>query len=201
MKRFDQVAGTWDAEQRRVLMAKNIFESIEQKVTLSSEMKVVDIGAGTGLLLFHFPDLVKEITGVDNSEKMLEELNKKAVSNKHTNVKALFFNADSDKLPVKEYDLAVSSMTFHHILNYESFMKDVYESLKVGGKICIADLVTEDGSFHTNKFDDVKYLGFDMDEFSNKLEDVGFKNIDVKIIYEIKRHDKTYPIFLAYGEK
>ena len=201
MKRFDQIAGSWDAKERRIILAENIFKAIESKINFNNDMNVIDIGAGTGLLLFHFPELVKEITGIDNSSKMLEELDKKAKINNINNVKTLFFDAETDKLPKNEYDLAVSSMTFHHILHYEKFMTDVYNSLKKGGIICIADLETEDGSFHTNKFDDVKYLGFDITDFNTKLKNAGFKNTEVEIIFEIDRHNKKYPIFLAYGEK
>ncbi|NOZ35890.1 MAG: class I SAM-dependent methyltransferase [Chlorobi bacterium] len=201
MSRFNEIAKNWDAHPRRLLQAEKIFNAIENKVNLNNKMHVLDIGTGTGLLLMHFITKVKEITGIDNSKGMLEMLQEKVNKNNVNNVNYILFDADKDNLPENRFDLAVSSMTFHHIKDTEKFLKEIYKSLKSGSKVCIGDLETEDGSFHSNPDESIKHFGFDKNEFTVMMEKARFKNVSVETIFEIEKPEKKYPIFLAYGEK
>jgi len=201
MSRFDDIAKNWDAHPRRLQQAEKIFNEIERKVNLTDNMHVLDIGTGTGLLLMHFITKVKQITGIDNSKGMLDILKQKAQKTNVDNIECLLFDADKDKLPKEKFDLAVSSMTFHHIENIEIFLKKVYKSLKPNGKICIGDLETEDGSFHSNWDDSIKHKGFNKTEFARKMKNAGFYNVSVETIFEVEKPEKKYPIFLAFGEK
>lgn len=201
MSRFNEIAKNWDANPRRLVQAEKIFKAIEKKVHLTDTMHILDIGTGTGLLLMHFITKVEKITGIDNSKNMLEMLKKKADKAHVNNIKYLFFDADKDSLSENTFDLAVSSMTFHHIENIRSFLKEVYKSLKPGGKICIGDLETEDGSFHANPDISIKHLGFDKRKFTEMMQYAGFKNVSVETIFEVEKIHKNYPIFLAYGKK
>ncbi|MCF6183167.1 MAG: class I SAM-dependent methyltransferase [Bacteroidales bacterium] len=201
MSRFNEIAKNWDAHPRRLLQAEKIFNAIEHKVYLTDTMNVLDIGTGTGLLLMHFIPKVKQITGIDNSKGMLEMLKEKIDKNNVKNVNYMLFDADKDKLPENKFDLAVSSMTFHHIEKTEHFLKEIYKSLKPEGKLCIGDLETEDGSFHSNPDESIKHLGFDKNEFSVLMKQAGFKNISVETIFKVEKPEKKYPIFLACGEK
>ncbi len=202
MNRFDIIAKEWDASPRRLELAGNTYKAIKNQVNLHSDMNVLDIGTGTGLLLMHFITKVNHITGIDNSQGMLDMLNKKAEKAGVSNISTSLFDADKDILTKDSFDLAISNMTFHHFIKPDDFLKQIYQNLKAGGRICIADLETEDGSFHTdNAMDDVKHFGFDKAVFNEWLLAANFKNTGVETIFEIDRHDKKYPIFLAYGEK
>ncbi len=202
MNLFDKIAKEWDLEPRRVSMAKNTFYEIQKKVPLSDKMELIDIGTGTGLLLLNFVDKVKHVTGIDNSQGMLDMLSKKLAQSKINNASLKLFEADTDKLLENSYDLAITNMTFHHFVKPNIFIKQVYSSLKTGGKICIADLETEDGTFHGKQnLEGVHHFGFNKKEFLGWLKEANFKNTCIETIFEIDKGGKKYPIFLAYGEK
>jgi len=202
MSRFNEIAKEWDAKPRRLILAENIFKGIIQKTDLTDDLSVLDIGTGTGLLLIHLVPHVKQLTGIDNSQGMLNILQEKIERTGISNVNPILFDAEKDELAEKQYDLVVSSMTFHHFTRPDIFLKQVYRSIKPGGKVCIGDLDKEDGTFHTdNAADDVKHFGFEKDVFDQWLKDAGFKNTGVEVIFEIDKNDKKYPVFLAYGEK
>jgi len=200
VNKFDEIAKRWDAEQSRINLAKNIFKAIRKKVALDNKMDIADIGAGTGLLMMQFVPFVKSITGYDNSEGMLNELGEKIKIQKCKHCKLKNFNANTDELPKDSYDLIISSMTFHHIIDIERFAKVMYKSLKAGGKFAIGDLETEDGSFHSENTS-VEHHGFNPETFIKYFEKAGFKEAKAERIFVNKKNDKEFPVFLAYGEK
>lgn len=200
MNRFDKVAEVWE-NTRRLGSAEQIYKAIAKKLEFSPKMKVADIGTGTGLLLRHILPHIGTIVGYDNSAKMLKQLEEKIVNENLENVKVVFFDADKDKFAEKDFDLMVSSMTFHHILNVGDFFKEMYSATAKGGKIAIADLEPEDGSFHSDFDDSIKHLGFDMLKFKTLIENAGFVNVEVEHIFDLKKDTKDYPIFLATGTK
>jgi ubiquinone/menaquinone biosynthesis C-methylase UbiE len=201
MNRFDKSAEQWDAEERRVNLAKSVFNSIKEKIKLKNDLTIADIGTGTGLLLIQFLPFAKQIDGFDNSQGMLNVLSEKIKQNKIENVTLHQFNADKDELPENKYDLVVSSMTFHHIEKTEEILRKIYKSLKIGGEMCIADLESEDGTFHSEMTDDIFHKGFDKSDFVSIMEKVGFKNSETKTAFSVIRSEKSFSIFTAYGKK
>ncbi len=202
MNRFDQLASEWDDNPRRRIQAEKTYKAIVNKVKLGSENHVLDIGTGTGLLMIHFIENVKFITGIDNSKAMLKMLENKITNAGIKNVSLQYFDADIDRLTDNIYDLAISNLTFHHLNHPDEFLKEVYKSIKPGGKICIGDLESEDGTFHDdNTTNYVKHFGFDKENFNTWLKNAGFINTEVKTVFEIEKNDIKYPVFLAYGEK
>jgi 2-polyprenyl-3-methyl-5-hydroxy-6-metoxy-1,4-benzoquinol methylase len=98
-------------------------------------------------------------------------------------------------------DIAVSSMAMHHVKDTAAFAKKVYKMLKPGGRMAIADLEKEDGTFHGEDSAGVKHHGFERSGLEKKFKAAGFKNIRFSTAYEIPRGKKEYPVFLMIGEK
>ncbi|HHB95005.1 MAG TPA: class I SAM-dependent methyltransferase, partial [Campylobacterales bacterium] len=70
---FAHKSKTWDMNSKRVQNAKGIAEYIIQNIKLHSDMKIMDFGAGTGLLSYFVAPYVDTIVAVDNSPSMLQE--------------------------------------------------------------------------------------------------------------------------------
>lgn len=200
MNRFDKEAITWDSSDRRVNMAQAAYVESLKYITIDKTTEAVDFGVGTGLLLTRFQPYVKSIIGLDNSQGMLDVFQQKMNDLGIENAKPMLFDAEKDGFAKMKFDLFISSMSFHHVINVESFLKKIYKSLKPGGQICIADLVLEDGSFHSDNAS-VHHFGFKPEVFIELMQKAGFKNTKTTIFFEIEKKHGNFPVFLAYGEK
>ena len=181
--RFDLDALTWDDLDRRVNLAKAVVNSILPH--LEENEKVLEFGCGTGLVGINITPYVKELIGIDTSAKMVEKFNEKA---KQLNLSAKAYQKDIFEIN-ETFDVVISSMTLHHLKNL-NVLNDKLKSIT--NKVFLADLVKEDGTFHTRGNDDVEHFGFDTDELKEYFKDW---NMDYKIIHIIKKH-KDFPVFL-----
>ena len=76
-ERFDKAAKEWDKNATRTRLAENIAAAMIERVPFHDEMRIMDFGAGTGLLSSGLMSWVGEIYAVDLSTGMLDELDKK----------------------------------------------------------------------------------------------------------------------------
>ena len=195
---FKEKSINWDANEARVKMSLAIGSCILENVKLSSQMTVLDFGAGTGLIASQVAPYVKKITAVDVSESMLEKLiSKTELKDK---VEILCQDITSRSTGV-QYDLIMSAMAMHHVEDTNNMIQTFAEHLKAGGKIAVADLDTENGGFHSTPTEGVFHLGFDREEFKNKLIRSGFADINFVTAHIAIRANGTYPIFLALATK
>ncbi len=207
MKHFDQQAKEWDNDpkktERAIIIAKEMTDFIQPNKT----MNAFEFGCGTGLLSYQLKDSFKTITLADTSEGMIKVLQEKIVDENINNFKPLLVDLleDDSVINRSEFDVIYTLMTLHHILEIDKILAIFNAMLKTGGYLCIADLVQEDGSFHTNVPGFDGHNGFDRSTLSAVLSNHGFKVVFNQIPLEIeKEFDKKvrkYPVFLMICKK
>lgn len=197
MSTFDNKAKEWDKLPLRVQNAINIAEAIKKRVHLNKDMEVMDFGVGTGLLGFEIAKEVKKVYGIDTSKKMLEEL--EAKNRPDLAIEPIFADITKEPLPLK-VDGIVSSMTLHHIEDLEHFFETIRNNLKPGGFIAIADLESEDGSFHSDNTG-VHHFGFDEKKLKEIVQNAGFKDAAFETIHTINKPHRDFPVFLLTAFK
>ncbi len=194
---FKSRASEWDKGTIRVAGAKKIADAISLHVELHNSMEILDFGAGTGLLGFEIAKSVKQVYGVDISKDMIETLHSK--NTPELSIKT--YCQDIIKEPLeKSFDGLVSSMTLHHIQDLKLFFQTIYKNINNDGFIAIADLVSEDGSFHSDNTG-VFHFGFDKDELCKIVEDAGFLHVEFRVINTINKPHKDFDIFLLSAKK
>lgn len=201
---FDIKAATWDDNPHRLEMAAALAEKIKQTVILNKQTEAMDFGCGTGLVSMQLAGSVKSITAVDTSKQMLQVLSEKLAKSKINNVKTEEIDLTAESALSGSFDLIFSSMAFHHVERPATLLERFFDLLRHGGTVAICDLDMEDGSFHSDM--KVAHNGFDRDEFSAWLEDVGFGEIKTQTAHVINRSDsngvfREYPIFLITAVK
>lgn len=90
-------------------------------------------------------------------------------------------------------------MVLHHVTDIELIFERFYNLLKPSAYLAIADLYSEDGTFHDENF--TGHKGFDVDELSATLQKHHFIDIKHTKCFTIKRTGendiiKEYPVFL-----
>ena len=165
MNEFDIKAAEWDQNPIIWERAKAIANEIKKLIPLKKQMTALEFGAGTGITSFILKDSLKEITLMDNSSEMVKVMNNKIKTSKVKNLKTLNFNLEKVELKDAKFDFIFNQMVLHHITDIEDIITKFYNLLNLGGFLAIADLYTEDGSFHGDGF--TGHKGFDIEILSN----------------------------------
>ncbi len=197
---FDDRAATWDDNPGRVLLAGKIGSAILEEIPVTAETTAMDFGCGTGLVSLKLAPALKSITAVDGSAGMIDVLERKLKTAGVDNIAALHLDVTRAALPRASFDLIFSAMVLHHIADTAHLLAAFFEALKPGGRVALADLVTEDGSFHGN-LPDVHHLGFDPDTLKREMEAAGFSAVTARVIHNIPKNSTEYPVFLMVGKK
>ena len=198
--RFDQAASTWDEQPRRVKLARAVADEIGRQVPLSRDIDVLDFGCGTGLLTLALLPLVRSVTGADTSAGMLDVLRQKVQSQGLANVETILLDPEVPLPSSVHFHLIVSSMALHHVADLAPVFKRFHEQLHPGGRVALADLDREDGSFHEDPRD-VHHLGFERSEIEALLAEAGFVDLSATTAIITSKGSHDYPVFLIRGQK
>jgi len=194
---FNEKAKDWDANEMRTMLSSAIGLSILAHVSLHEQMRVMDFGAGTGLISSQVAPLVKKIVAVDISEAMLNKL----VAKPELQNKVEIVCQDIIEKPIADnFDLIMSAMSMHHVKDTSKLIQRFSEHLNPGASIALADLDKEDGSFHPEDSEGVFHLGFKRNELQIILEKYGFREIQF-VTAHTNKEEKKYPIFLVTATK
>lgn len=143
-EKFDQIAQDYDEQRRKLIPCFDDFYRIPVSITetTNDSPKILDIGAGTGLLsafmLARYPKA--KLTLIDLSEKMLDVA--RARFKDQPNVS--YVVADYTKHEYEDqFDLVISSLSIHHLTDSEkkNLYAKIFTLLKHNGLFINADQV------------------------------------------------------------
>ena len=204
MNEFDVMAKTWDLDPVKSERAKAVADAIRRTVPVSASAAAFEFGCGTGLVSFFMQPYVRRIVMADSSKGMLDVLSEKIRTSGAGNMFPLELDLAVAPPPEEQFDLLYTLLTLHHVTETQPILSVFHSMLTEGGSLCIADLDTEDGSFHGEGF--TGQNGFDRNDLSAQAEKAGFKNIQFSTVFEFERivngtEERVFPIFLMTAQK
>ncbi|HZQ59135.1 MAG TPA: class I SAM-dependent methyltransferase [Acidimicrobiales bacterium] len=193
---FDERAATWDDDPAKVARAQQVAATIKDAVPLDQQTRLLEYGAGTGLVSEALRDAVGPLTLADTSAGMRAVMERKAGSGALRGARIWDIDLSSAPAPAGEqFDMVVTAMTLHHIADLEPVLAAFAGLLRPGGHLCIADLEEEDGSFHGEGFHG--HHGFRRDELERLLVGAGFGDVSFRACGHVDRGGAPFPVFLA----
>jgi 2-polyprenyl-3-methyl-5-hydroxy-6-metoxy-1,4-benzoquinol methylase len=201
MSEFDEKAADWDTPERSE-RAHQLADIIREHVPLAPDTHAIDIGAGTGLLGLDLLDDIGSVVLADPSAGMIEVARAKIEAQGITDARAIVFDFPADEPPDgAPFDLAVSLLVLHHVEDTAATLRSIEAMLVSGGRIGLIDLDKEDGSFHDPDQPGIHHQGFDGESLVAAAIEAGFDEVQLRIVHELERDGRHYPLFLLTGRK
>jgi len=194
---FADQAADWDDRPIPAQISAGVFSALTRAVELTPDLRVLDFGAGTGLIATQIAPRVARVLAVDVSAAMLEKLATKEVDGRlEVRCQNLL------EAPLGEsVDLIVSAMALHHVRDTKALFAAFFDHLNPGGRVSLADLDAEDGDFHPPGMDGVFHDGFDRDALAAIALGAGFVEPQFVTALQVHKEDKAYPVFLMTAAK
>lgn len=170
---FDGQAKSYDEQVYCSVQNFNVHQDYDQALDLAKEWIHpkknefgLDIGIGTGNLAGRFLKSGVNMCGVDQSEEMLKKCREKfpEIQTKLGHFLALPYQDHS-------FDFIVTSYALHHLddSQKELSLMDISRILKQGGRICITDLMFENGHDRRKYFD--RWMGKGREDILRSIQD------------------------------
>lgn len=133
-----------------------------------SNKKILEIGFGSGDILFSFPRSC-ELFGVEISASAVEQARTRAAKNGYTRYTfSLLDNSSSLSLPDHTVDLVIASHVLEHVPDERETLREVSRVLKVGGVFVVLIPINE-------RFEDPHHVRkFSFESCKNLCEQQGF---------------------------
>lgn len=203
MHDFDAKARDWDVPVK-VDRARKVADLVAARVPALAAARVLEVGAGTGLLGFALRDRARHVTLVDGSAEMVAVAGEKLRAQGACNVDVVRLDLEREALPAARYDVVCALLVLHHVRDTEALLRKLHGALEPGGYLCVSDLDAEDGAFHGPGFDG--HDGFDRADLGAQLGRAGFVEVRFEDAFELPKPVaggavRSFPAFLVVARK
>lgn len=144
-----------------------------QTLGLKAGDVVADIGSGSGLFTRPMAQAVQpggQVYAVDVDPELLDYVTRTAAEQHLANIKTVLGENDSPRLSNGSVDLVFICDTLHHIANRQTYLANVKNCLKPGGRVVIIDFSTGWPNGHDS-------MRFGLDDLEKWTSAVGYAKI------------------------
>jgi ubiquinone/menaquinone biosynthesis C-methylase UbiE len=203
MSEFDSRAAKWDDFPVHIERSRAIARALLDSGLIKKNHRLLDFGAGSGLLGEFLGPHCREMVLMDSSAGMVEVMRDKVVRNGWINLEPIHHDLLVEPYLGCPFDGIVTQMVLHHIDDIPALLLRFSEMLRPGGFLAIADLYPEDGSFHGEGF--TGHLGFGPAVLTAWLDEAGFEPISLEPCFTVRKPRGeqllSFPLFLALAKR
>lgn len=182
-----------DEDRERYQRPSDVLKALE----ISSGDWVADVGAGNGYYAQHMADLVGlsgKVFAEDIADDAIDFLHLRVKMFDLRNVEIVKGDVGTPKLPPESLAAVLVVNSYHHFTDYESMLKQIFKSLKQGGRFVIADYSLPDHRSQS-RADQLKIHEIDPELVRTELGRVGFQVLKcedpfLKRMPEVKNGDR-----------
>ena len=139
---FDRAAERYDDSRTVRSFQRRTQALVLDDMRIEKGMNVLDLGCGTGWATLEIASRLEGtggVVGLDLSEKMLGQAERKLAELGYANVEFILQSA-SDLDYDGDFDYVLSTNAFHHFADKADVFSRVYKSLKAGGVFVVQDI-------------------------------------------------------------
>lgn len=175
--KFEMMANVYDTPER-VNIAKVSANAIREYLVDAKNKDAIDFGCGTGLVGMDLLDEFKSVLFLDTSQNMINQVEQKISDGNIHNASTLCFDFEIATLATIRADYIFMAQVLLHIKDFEPVLSRLYDILNPGGHLIITDFNKND-----EVVSDLVHNGFDLEELSDIMLKIGYKNVQSKTIY------------------
>ncbi|EDY82838.1 Methyltransferase domain family [Verrucomicrobiia bacterium DG1235] len=166
---------------------------------LVPHIRIVDLGAGEGLISQLLARRAEHVYCVDSSTRMVEVGTELAKTNKLDNLEYILGDIEKTPLQNESVHLALLSQALHHALHPERAIAEAFRLLKPGGRLVIIDLKEHTFEKARELYAD-HWLGFAENKLHSWMKDAGFESVEVTAVAKESK-EPQFETLLASGIK
>lgn len=136
----------WMVEMDNPFSKINRSQTLVKHLELQPGMKVLDVGCGPGRLTIPVARAIRPngiVVALDIQQGMLDKVKKKAQKDRLNNIEYLLAGVGESKLEHNRFDRALLVTVLGEIPNQQLALKEIYDALKPGGVLCIAEIILD----------------------------------------------------------
>lgn len=209
-QRFNAEAAAWDTQPAVLEATRQAFEALKpliQSFTAKkgSNLDVLEVGCGTGLLSMQVAPLVYGLVAIDPAEGMIDMLRAKLEKPDSPKnilpICKLLIDPEDPVLPPadikdsngnrKKFDLITSHLVLHHVPDLRPFLRTLIGCLKSGGRVALTDYEDfgeQAKKFHPKvKWDTCERHGIQRVWMEGLMKEIGFIDVNVRVAWTLKK--------------
>ncbi|SJN55243.1 Ubiquinone biosynthesis O-methyltransferase [Vibrio ruber DSM 16370] len=192
-KDWDELATAWESDQVNRELTEKVFAELTKNINLEGK-HILDLGCGTGLLSEMMSPQARSIVALDASEAMIEELDKKELTNVEPVVDALTRGLVAQHPAFrKQFDLVVAVSVCEFLPHLAESLEIIYSLLNQGSAFMHWDWIIDDED---------RTSGLGMVEMQDELIQAGFAQVNVTQVFKIKtKQGSTLSVMMGIAIK
>lgn len=177
---FNAFADDWDALNHEILGNFDLPGRVVGAMPEDCHV-AVDLGCGTGEVMFRILEKAARVIGVDGSARMLELCKSRLGTAEKENASVSLRIGELNHLPLadREANFACLNLVLHHLAQPTAIFPEIHRIMRPGGRFFIADFHTHDDEGMRVRYGD-QWLGFDCEKICSELEKAGFTVIETE---------------------